>query len=121
MIKSKHKSLTWNSISLTPLEYKDLVKTIDDFTTDIDKLTRLQCTGHFPLILASKNEFNYNVTVAPDTLDVLGKIDQRFLDLKEEAVMEKVDVSIIDEHDLLLGHKESFKKVIQKKLFKKAR
>src|SRR6478735_2658383 len=119
MIKSKHKSLTWNSISLTPLEYKDLVKVIDDFTADIDKLTRLQCTGHFPLILASRSEFNYNVTVAPNTLDVLGKIDQRFLDFKEEAVMETVDTSIIDKHDLLLSHKESFKNAIQKKLSEK--
>jgi len=121
MTKSKQELLMWNSISLTPLEYKDLVKIIEDFTADINKLTRLQHTGHFPLILSSKNELNYDVTVASNTLDVLGKIDQRFLDFKEDAIMETVDVSIIDEHDLLLGHRESFKKVIQKKLLEKIR
>ncbi|HEY5824419.1 MAG TPA: hypothetical protein VIT44_08645 [Cyclobacteriaceae bacterium] len=115
MIKSKHESLMWNSISLTPLEYKDLVKAIEDFTCDIDKLTRLQCTGHLPLILSTKNELQYNITVSPYTLEVLGKIDQRFLGFKNDAVAATVDVSIIDEQDLLLGHKESFKKVIERK------
>src|SRR5688572_11666533 len=98
MIKSKQESLMWNSISLTPLEYTDLVKVIEDFTCDINKLTRLQLTGHFPLILASKNELNYRVTVAPFTLEVLGKIDQRFLDFRDDAILAAVDVSVIDEH-----------------------
>src|SRR4051812_15088046 len=103
MIKSKHESFMWNAISLTPLEYKDLVEAIDDFTCDIDKLTRLQYTGHFPLILANKNELTYNVTVAPHTLEVLGKIDHRFLNYSDDAVKATLDASIIDEHDLLLG------------------
>jgi len=106
----------WNSISLTPLEYNELVKVIEDFTCDVDKLTRLQHTGHFPLILASKNELKYNVTIAPNTLDILGKIDRRFLNFKEDAAVASVDTNIIDEHDLLLGHKESFKKAICKVL-----
>ena len=116
MIKSKHKSLMWNSISLTLLEYKDLIKAIDDFKSDIDKLTRLQHTGHFPLILANKNDSKYNVTIAPDTLNVLGKIDHRFLNFKEDVIMATLDASIIDEHDVLLGHKESFKKEIHRML-----
>ncbi len=111
----------WNSVSLTPLKYKDLVNVIDDFTCDIDKLTRLQYTGHFPLILSTKNELQYNVTIAPNTLEVLGKIDQRFLDFKEDTVKATVDANTIDEHDLLLGHKESFKKVNQKNLFETTR
>lgn len=106
----------WNSITLTPLEYKHLVKAIEEFTGDINKLTRLQYTGHFPLILASKNDLHYDVTVALHTLEVLGKIDHRFLNFREDATPATVNMEIIDKYDLLLGHKESFKKAIQKRL-----
>src|SRR6478736_6042995 len=99
MIKSKHELLMWKSMSLTPLEYKDLIQVIDDFICDINKLTRLQCTGHFPLILANKNDLHYDVTVALNTLDVLGKIDKRFLSFKEDAVMSTADMSIIDRYE----------------------
>lgn len=105
----------WKSVSLSYLEYKDLSKTIDDFIKDMDKLRDLQTTGHVPLILSQKKETEFKVTIAPDTLEILSKIDNRFTAFNKEVSPTSIDMHIIDSHDLLMGNKETFKNKILNK------
>jgi hypothetical protein len=86
----------WKSISLSFIEYKELTQTIQEFLQDEIKLRQLQETGHFPLILANYDQRTYSVTLAPQTLDVLCEIDDRFTDYQAEAQIAPFDVYIID-------------------------
>ena len=102
-------------ISLSHLEYRTFIDTIDDFKNDIRKLILLQQSGNVPLILFSRKQSMYTLSVAPDTLEVLSEIDSRFEDYNEQAECTMVDMNDIDAQEVVLGHKETFKKYYLKR------